>query len=276
LQSRDDPSPNESKPDRFSSVPDNQKYADHTSSQTTANNYNDRDSENTAPDLATQVEILVGKKILATKSATQTDGWSAQTETQTDSEPLVLDEPFYLDGRRPRGVFYRWIVRPLMALVVLVAFLVLAVVLMYQLWLRQAVPALESEALAEKARPYLEPITAALDEHFDFRLPVRRDLVNLRLLAARTEPHPSRPSTILLKVSIVNKSTIAQPFPWMELVLMDENGRLVSRRALAPDDYLHNNRVARQIRANELRQVTIELLSFPKQAHGYELRLLNK
>jgi hypothetical protein len=60
----------------------------------------------------------------------------------------------------------------------------------------------------------------------------------------------------------------------LELTLTDEGGRLVSRRSLSPDDYLHNNRLQNRMRANELRQVVIELLAFPKQAHGYELKLL--
>ncbi|MFT4630851.1 MAG: hypothetical protein ACI8PV_001982, partial [Dinoroseobacter sp.] len=35
-------------------------------------------------------------------------------------------------------------------------------------------------------------------------------------------------------------------------------------------------RLENTINANELKRVTIELLAFPKQAHGFELRLLNK
>lgn len=195
-------------------------------------------------------------------------------DSETESDRLLLDEPFVLDGKRPRGGMHRWLIRPFGLLASGLLLLGLSLSLLYQLWLRQAVPVLENEALVNRLLPITQPLRKQLDERFEIALPERRDLANLRLLSARTELHPTRPSTTLLKVSLVNKSTIAQPYPWLELVLTDEAGRLVSRRALKPDDYLHNNRLRNLIRANELRQVTIELLAFPKQAHGYELKIL--
>jgi hypothetical protein len=156
---------------------------------------------------------------------------------------------------------------PLLGLVTLL----LTAALGYQLWLKQAAPILENAQLATA----LQPIRQQLQK-YAVVLPERRNLKQLELLSARTEAHPTRASTVLLRTSLVNKAKISQPFPWLELSLTDEEGRLVSRRALSPNDYLHNNRLENLIKANELKRVTIELLTFPEQAHGFELRLLNK
>jgi len=80
----------------------------------------------------------------------------------------------------------------------------------------------------------------------------------------------------LLKISIINHAKIRQQLPWLEMSLMDADGRLVSRRNLSPSDYVYQNATDDLIGARELKKITIELLSFPKQATGYELKILNK
>lgn len=181
----------------------------------------------------------------------------------------IEDEDYPIDfGKTTKhSALSRWAYSPLLGLVALL----LTAALSYQLWLKQAVPILESTQLATA----LQPIKQQLQK-YAVVLPERRNLKQLELLSARTEAHPTRSSTILLRASLINRAKISQPFPWLELSLTDEDGRLVSRRALAPNDYLHNNRLENLINANELKRVTIELLAFPKQAHGFELRMLNK
>ncbi len=199
----------------------------------------------------------------------ETDINSEGLDDDEESFELLLDKPFILD--QPVNKIHRWVYSPIFMVVGLVLLCGLA----YQLWLRQAVPLLENQQLAEVIATIAGPAAIGLKEKFDVRLPIRRDLANLQLVSARTETHPTRASTTLLKVSMVNQSQIAQPFPWLELSLTDENGRLVARRAMSPDDYLYNNRLDNLIGANELRPITIELLSFPEQARGYELKLLS-
>lgn len=185
---------------------------------------------------------------------------------------FVLDDEALLDRPTASHILKRWLLTPFL----LICLVLLTMMLIYQLWLRQAIPILEHELVSEKVAPMLGQVRKIVGGAIDREIPVRRDLLNLRLLSARLEPHPSRPSTTLLKVSLVNKSTITQPYPWLELILSDEHGRLVSRRALSPDDYLYNNRLRSVIGPNELRKVTIELLAFPRQAHGYELKIVNR
>ncbi len=229
-------------------------------------------------ELISQVDELIEEKLIEdfppTANSTKTEQLvpNQDAEATEETETVTLDEPFLLDPSPPRGFLRRWVAPP----IAFASCLILVAILMYQLWLRQALPFLEDEALVETMNPLVNPAREYLDERFDLKIPIRRDLANLRLLSARVEPHPVRSSTTLLKVSLVNTSAIAQPYPWLELVLSDEDGQLVARRSLSPADYLHNNRLRNLIRPKELRPVTIELLAFPRQAHGYELKIVNR
>lgn len=151
--------------------------------------------------------------------------------------------------------------------------------LTYQLWLKQAISWPDDKRLQTAIAPALEALKKPLNknlERLDIQIPERRNLSRLELVSARTAPHATRSSTILLRVSLINGAEISQPLPWLELSLNDAEGRLISRRNLSPDDYSYNNRIAEKIGPRELRKVTIELLKFPEHATGYELRLLNK
>jgi hypothetical protein len=139
------------------------------------------------------------------------------------------------------------------------------------MWLKQHLPLAETPQVLQA----LQPLQSRL-EGLDIKIPVRRNLSQLELLSARAQAHPNRSSTQLLRVSLINRADISQPLPWLELSLSDADGRQISRRKLAPADYIFNNRTDQQIGAKELKKITIELLAFPKQATGYELRLLNK
>ncbi len=155
---------------------------------------------------------------------------------------------------------------------------VLLLGLSYQLWLKQWLNLPTDNAMLMQAQqlaaPYLEQGEKRLAE-YDITLPQRRNLSKLELLSAQTEPHPDRSTTVLLKVSLINRADIVQPLPWLEMTLTDADGRLVARRNLSPKDYIYKNQTNAKIGPNELKKVTIELLSFPKSATGYEIKLLN-
>ena len=214
--------------------------------------------------LIDKVDSLIDEKLADPESS------FADVETADD------DDLFTLNTKPERSALSRWLFTPLAVL----GSLVLVLLLLWQLWMRQSLPwldqLLDQYNVVQRVEPHVAPLRRELEDRYGLELPERRDLPGLRLVSARVEPHPVRPSTTLLKVSLVNRSTIAQPFPWLELALSDVDGRLVSRRTLSPADYLHNNRLANVIRSNELRPVTIELLAFPRQAHGYELKIIER
>ncbi len=161
--------------------------------------------------------------------------------------------------------------------------IILITLLGYQLWLKQLIQLPTDQAwflsLEEKSAPYVTPLLAMADQKLSeigIKLPKRRNLSQLKLLSATTEPHPTRSTTVLLKISLINRADIAQPLPWLEMSLTDTDGRLVARRNLAPTDYIYKNKTDSNIGANELKKITIELLSFPKAATGYGIKLLSK
>lgn len=216
-------------------------------------------------ELIEEVDQLIEEKLLA-------DSQIELDTAEADPSSMLSGQSFSLDQDSQASKASRWIWRPLVSIIVLM----LLGVLLTQLWYRQAFTFFENEQVARAITPIVEPIKRTMEQRFDISLPVRRDLSKMHLLSVKTDIHPTRSTTQLLKVSLVNQADISQPYPWFELILSDEDGRLVARRALSPKDYLHNNRLSQWIGPNELRRITIELLAFPKQAHGYELRVLNK
>ena len=157
----------------------------------------------------------------------------------------------------------------------LILIALLSAFLIYQLWQKQFIAWPDNPQFQALIEPTKQPVINKLNE-FGISVPARRNLSALELLSAKTEAHPTRPSTILLKVSLINRAEINQPLPWLELSLKNTNGTVISRRSLSPQKYIHNNRINSKIGARELKKITIELLSFPKQAVGYELKLLDK
>ncbi|MFT6406597.1 MAG: putative Zn finger-like uncharacterized protein [Arenicella sp.] len=228
------------------------------------NSTSPRAQANNKETLIDQVDSLVDNKLI------KASGANAKTKAVSQNKTKTADTPFQLD-RKVKTRPLSWLLVPPL-IVILVA---LSAALAYQLWMKQIL-VLKSNSFAEKKVVELSlPVTKKLAQ-YDIVLPVRRNLSKLELAAARTEAHPTRASTTLLRISIINHAEIEQPLPWLEMSLTDSEGRLVSRRNLSPDDYLYQNATNNLIGARELKKVTIELLSFPKQATGYQVKMLNK
>lgn len=205
------------------------------------------------------------KELAATAATTK------QHKKRRKQSTSSLDDSLFEPKKKSTSLFKRWIISPILLLLALL----LTAALVYQLWLKQLIEWPDRIEVQNAIIPLTDPLTEKLAE-LKVDIPVRRNLSQLELLSARTEAHSTRSSTVLLRVSMINHADIEQPLPWIELSLTDADGRLVSRRSLAPQDYVHNNRTDSYISAKELKKITIELLTFPKQATGYELKLLNK
>ena len=158
--------------------------------------------------------------------------------------------------------------------VLLLSLLTLSILaLAYQVWLMPSPSVRNNQVLQTTLNSVFNPL---LDfaQSFGVKLDRPSELSGLTLVSAQSEPHPSRASTTLLRVSFLNKSSVTLPLPWIELSLTDENGAVIARRALDPTDYLFNNAALGEIGPHELKKITVELLAFPKKAIGFELRVL--
>ena len=208
-------------------------------------------------ELIDEVDLLIKKNVL--EPDTQHIEFTEQVDEQADLKNFSLNQPWQMTFRKN-----------IKLAATLSLGLLLTVTLAYQLWLKQLLPSFLSQPISA-IQNRLQP----LEDNYDYSLPMRRDLNNLKLISAKTEAHPTRASTVLLKVSLLSRSNISQPLPKLELSLSDESGRLISRRTFKPNDYLYNNSTENLIASNELKKVTVELLAFPQQAHGYELRMVH-
>jgi len=188
--------------------------------------------------------------------------------------PVTSDSDTLFVGKKKKSAsrFLKWLILIPVFFVFIIA---LSGAVIYQLWQKQLIAWPDRKEIRSLIEPVQEPVLNQL-EQLGIEVPVRRNLSALQLLSAKTEAHPTRASTILLRVSLINRAEIDQPLPWLELSLKNSDGKIISRRSLSPNDYIHNNRIGVEIGARELKKITIELLSFPKQAAGYELKLLNK
>ncbi len=247
-------------------------------------------SENTLID---EVDKLVDEKLVSPsllEDDTHTPLNTRPRPIETRSEPSLVstepDDDFFLEPKaNKRTKKQRRGVLGLIALLFtsalwLLFFSALLAVLIYQLWLKQIITIPSNNAwlnnATSKVMPLIERGQTELSNYgIKLAIPQRRNLSQLELVSAKTEPHPTRSTTMLLKVQVINRAAIEQPLPWLEMSLMDADGRLVARRNLSPKDYIYNNKTNSNIGANELKKVTIELLSFPKSATGYEIKLLN-
>lgn len=192
----------------------------------------------------------------------------ADKESQANAPELNL--PFSIEKKSNRRAAH-WL-----TIIILFLFsLVLITALAYQLWFKQWLNLDDNSSIQKIINQSIVFTNQRLKE-FDIQLPQRRKLQDLTLLSAQLEPHPTQSSTSLLRISLINRADIAQPLPWLELSLTNAEGRVIARRSLDPDSYLYNNRTNDQIRSNEVKKVTIELVSFPKKAAGYELKIIDK
>lgn len=190
--------------------------------------------------------------------------------TATDKEKTTSNEPFKLD-RKPKVKSRTWLLAPPLLLLVTL----LSSTLIYQLWIKQLISVPDGSVTQKKIVELSIPLAKKLSD-YDLVLPVRQNLNKLKLTSAVTEAHPTNASTTLLRISIINHAEFEQSLPWLEMTLTDADGRLVSRRNLSPNDYIYQNQTDDLIGARELKKITIELLSFPKQAVGYQIKVLNK
>jgi hypothetical protein len=69
-------------------------------------------------------------------------------------------------------------------------------------------------------------------------VPVFRDLDQIHLVSRELKSHPFRADTLQLTATIVNRSRKSQPFPDLEVILLDSAGEAVSQVRFKPSDYL--------------------------------------
>lgn len=110
-------------------------------------------------------------------------------------------------------------------------------------------------------------------------LPCRRlpliDMRRMDLVETRVAPHPRYDKALRVKATLVNRAEIVQPYPLLEVSLIDSQGQLVARRTYPPREYLSKPEIIQQGMPPQLAiNVQLDITSPNVQASGYEVLLL--
>ena len=95
-----------------------------------------------------------------------------------------------------------------------------------------------AQRAALAADPGWRPTVAALCTLLQCELPPWREPAAFTMLSRHVRPHPDAPGTLLIDASFRNDARWPQPWPRLELILSDIDGRTVGARTFEVRDYL--------------------------------------
>ena len=72
----------------------------------------------------------------------------------------------------------------------------------------------------------------------------KRDLTAIKILNRNVYTHPNTKDALMITASIVNQSQSAQLYPWLQISLLDTQGKIIAIRRFSPNDYLVNKSLA--------------------------------
>ena len=115
------------------------------------------------------------------------------------------------------------------------------------------------------------PLIAGTYSFFGLTLLSPTDLsaYELRQWGAASDPNES--NRLLLRASIVNRATYAQPFPLLRLVLQDRFGGTLGMRDIDPADYLPGTGARGLLQPGERADAIIRIVDPGTEAVGFEL-----
>lgn len=121
----------------------------------------------------------------------------------------------------------------------------------------------------ERFRPYLSLFcrVAACE------LPARRDTYSFSITHTRVELHPDVPGALNITVKLVNQAGFSQPYPDLQLTLIDRVGRVIGRRTFSPDSYLGTDK-PNLLESGELASVDFDLVQPNEKAVGFVVEIV--
>jgi predicted Zn finger-like uncharacterized protein len=123
--------------------------------------------------------------------------------------------------------------------------------------------------------PTLRPIVKALCGPLPCRKLPPIDMRQMDLVETQVAPHPRYDKALRIKATLVNRAEYVQPYPLLEVSLIDSQGQLVARRAYRPREYLSKPEAVQQGLPPQVAvNVQLDITSPGAQASGYEVLLL--
>lgn len=102
-----------------------------------------------------------------------------------------------------------------------------------------------------------------------------RDLSQVHLVSRELRSHPSRADMLRLTATIVNRASKAQPYPDLEVILLDASGQAVGRSLFSPLDYLSGDAAEKPgMTPQAYLPLVLDLADPGQEAVGFELNFL--
>lgn len=99
-----------------------------------------------------------------------------------------------------------------------------------------------------------------------------RDLDQVHLVSRELKSHPFKADTLQLTATIVNRARKSQPYPGLDVILLDSEGETVSQFRFSPADYLAEGTATESGMTPEAYlPLVLELRDPGNQAVGFEL-----
>lgn len=100
-----------------------------------------------------------------------------------------------------------------------------------------------------------------------------RALDQIELLSRELVAHPTRPGTLLLTASMVNRAEVGQVYPDINVILLDINGRQLVQKVFKPRDYLPDSaELRRGMTPQAYLSFSLEIPDPGNGAVGFELQ----
>jgi predicted Zn finger-like uncharacterized protein len=119
--------------------------------------------------------------------------------------------------------------------------------------------------------PAFGPIVAGAYSFFGARALAPTDLAAYELRQWGAASDPSAPNRLVLRASVVNHASYAQPMPLLRLALQDRFGGTMGLRDIAPADYLPGSGGSSLLGPGERADALIRIVDPGAEAVGFEL-----
>ena len=123
--------------------------------------------------------------------------------------------------------------------------------------------------------PTLRPMVETLCAPLPCRKLPPIDMRHMDLVETQVAPHARYDKALRIKATLVNRADTVQPYPLLEVSLIDSQGQLVARRTYQPREYLSKpEAIQKGLPPQVAVSVQLDITSPGAQASGYEVLLL--
>jgi predicted Zn finger-like uncharacterized protein len=121
--------------------------------------------------------------------------------------------------------------------------------------------------------PSWRPLVAKFCGYARCELRPLQDVTAIELLETTIAPHPQYDNALRIRTTLVNRAAFPQNYPWMEVSLTDNGGRVIARRTFTPAQYLPAPTPG-GMSSNVVATTLLDVTNPDGKAVGYEIRLV--